>query len=61
MKILHFNMQEKHIIEHTNTKCRVLPFVINLLIILYPRHKPHITIEHTDVKILISTLIPDVM
>ena len=45
---LHFSMQEEDIIEHTNGKCQVFTLIINVLTIMYTKHKPHNIIGHTN-------------
>ena len=56
MIVLCFKMQEEDMIEKTNAKHHVFTLMINLLIIMKCKHRPHIVIEHTNAKTLISTL-----
>jgi hypothetical protein len=58
---VHFSMQEEDIIEHTNGKCHVFTLMINELTIMYPKHRPHNIIAHTNAKIVGSALMPNVM
>lgn len=60
MGVLHFSIQEENIIELANAKCHMFTLIINVLTIVQPRHGSHNIIEHTNVKILVSTLTPSV-
>ena len=50
-------MQGDNNIEHTNGKCHDVMSIlmINSLTIVWPTHKPHNIIEHTNPKILYHT------
>ena len=54
-------MQEEGTIEHSNAKCHVLTLIVNLLTIVYLRYRRHTCIEHTNGKIVESTLTSNVM
>ena len=55
MLVLYFRMQQEDITEKTNAKHRVFTLMINLVTIVEPKHRPHINIEHTKAKTLVST------
>ena len=49
-------MQEEDILEHTNAKCQLCTFLVNLKIIVLHKHTPRDIVEHTHTKILVSAL-----
>ena len=53
---LHFSWQEEDNIEQPNAKCPVFTLMNSLLAIMLPRHKPHNTFKHLNIKISISAL-----
>ena len=53
---LHFSVQEKYTLEHTNVKCHLCTLLVNLYSNVQHRHRFHNTIEHTYAKMLASAL-----
>ena len=53
---LHLSMQDEDILEHTNVKCYLCTFLVDLEIIMYRIHTPHDIIEHSHAKILVCGL-----
>jgi hypothetical protein len=59
--VLDFSLQVEDIIEHIASKYNMFTLTINLLTIVYPKHRPHNIIKNANAKIIVSTLTPNVM
>ena len=48
--VLCFSMLEEDIFKQTNAKCHVFTLRVNLLTLLYPKHRYRKIIEHTNLS-----------